>query len=365
MTLDDKFRDALKSSRDLRAANNSLFEEIRKSMEAVSKLGLEKILPDLKRQFDHVVLIQAQISRINPGIQSLLYGFSQSASLSLSQSIARQLKDISKLAPPISEVFATQVRALRPAIDLMNQVSFQSHFAQVSQISLLAQKSLAQIQVKEIAASFKVDNSIKESFRQSHVSFGQRYAELFRSLEEPVPRLSSILPNLTYFPTVEFYAGAQIIRTTTIIEEEQLSEDEEIQKSLSTETADAVETSLAEINPKLIGLWRGAIRALDSNNPDNVRHFVTSLRELLTHVMHALSPDEEVRNWTKDPLHFHENNPTRRARLLFITREVNHVMLQLKMDTVMDSFRISFTGGFIHATTHQGRDEDAYSSGAS
>ena len=51
-----------------------------------------------------------------------------------------------------------------------------------------------------------------------------------------------------------------------------------------------------------------------------------------------------------------------KVAVLFVVSSFVIVMLQLKMDTAMDNIRISYTGGFIHAASHQSRDEDAHSS---
>ena len=59
-------------------------------------------------------------------------------------------------------------------------------------------------------------------------------------------------------------------------------------------------------------------------NPDRIRHFCTSLRELYTHVLHHLSPNEEIRKWSQDPSHYVNKKPTRKARLLYICRGINH-----------------------------------------
>jgi Predicted pPIWI-associating nuclease len=49
-----------------------------------------------------------------------------------------------------------------------------------------------------------------------------------------------------------------------------------------------------------------------------------SLRELFTHVLHKLAPDSEIRSWTSSPEYFDRGNPTRKARLLFICRDINY-----------------------------------------
>jgi hypothetical protein len=49
-----------------------------------------------------------------------------------------------------------------------------------------------------------------------------------------------------------------------------------------------------------------------------------SLRELVTHVLDAIAPSKEIQTWTRDPSHFHDERPTREARVLFVCRGVNH-----------------------------------------
>ena len=44
----------------------------------------------------------------------------------------------------------------------------------------------------------------------------------------------------------------------------------------------------------------------------------------MTHVLHTLSPDDDVKSWNSDPSHYQNNQPTRRARLLYICRRINH-----------------------------------------
>ena len=74
----------------------------------------------------------------------------------------------------------------------------------------------------------------------------------------------------------------------------------------------------------MINLWRGAKDALKSSNHDALRHFSVSLRELLTHVIHKLSPDASVSSWSNSPDHFHNGRPTRKTRLLYICKGINH-----------------------------------------
>jgi hypothetical protein len=55
-----------------------------------------------------------------------------------------------------------------------------------------------------------------------------------------------------------------------------------------------------------------------------VRHASVSLRELATHVLHRLAPDDEILAWSEDPNHYHNGRPTRQARVLYACRHVNY-----------------------------------------
>ncbi|MDB5008985.1 MAG: hypothetical protein JWP45_3378 [Mucilaginibacter sp.] len=70
-------------------------------------------------------------------------------------------------------------------------------------------------------------------------------------------------------------------------------------------------------------MWHGAIHALKSDNPDKIRHFITSLRELFTHVLHILAPDDAFARWDTATAHYDNGKPTREGRLLFICRNMD------------------------------------------
>lgn len=351
MTPDEQFRDAMRSAIAFRSANRSLFDEINKSLSLVTKLRLGEILPTITKDFAHISSLQAEMAKIRPIIDSPLFEFSKQASLSISQGLSQQIREIAKLTPRISDILRAEVQSLGPAIAAMNELALQSHLAKVSEISLLAQRSLVGLELKEIAKAINVADSVRQSFREAHLGFAQEYSGLFRSLVDDKAKISSILADLSYLPSVEFYRSARVVRTSTVAEEELSAEEDQIFGNINTETTDIVEIILARINPDLIKLWRGASEALESTNPDSVRHFITSLRELLTQVMHAMAPDDQVRAWSKAPEHYHENRPTRRARLLYVCREINHkpfnTFLEKDIDSVLSSFEMFQQG------THQ------------
>jgi hypothetical protein len=81
---------------------------------------------------------------------------------------------------------------------------------------------------------------------------------------------------------------------------------------------------LEQVDRRLAKAYAGARAALNSDNPDRVRHVLVSLRELWGHLLRFLAPDPDVLVWVPDASFLHEGKPTRRARVLYICRFIDH-----------------------------------------
>ena len=83
---------------------------------------------------------------------------------------------------------------------------------------------------------------------------------------------------------------------------------------------------LQAVDPALARPYIGARDALRSRNSDRARHILSSLRELWNHLLRRLAPDEHVLPWVSkdDKELLHEGRPTRRARVLYVCRSLNH-----------------------------------------
>lgn len=101
-----------------------------------------------------------------------------------------------------------------------------------------------------------------------------------------------------------------------------LADDEPIETAIG-ESVPSVDGLLAAFDERLVPLLHGARQSLNDDNPDRARHVTTSVRELFTQVLHALAPDDDVRVWSSNDDFYHDNRPTRRARLLFICRHID------------------------------------------
>jgi len=83
---------------------------------------------------------------------------------------------------------------------------------------------------------------------------------------------------------------------------------------------------LQTVDPVLAQPYIGAHDALRGRSADRARHVLSSLRELWNHLLRRLAPDEDVLSWAPndDKSLLHEERPTRRARVLYVCRKVNH-----------------------------------------
>ena len=84
-----------------------------------------------------------------------------------------------------------------------------------------------------------------------------------------------------------------------------------------------VDLMLAELSPDYVALLDEVSEVLSGRSSGRVRHVLVSMRELITRVLHDLSPDDEFRAWSTDLKYFDKGKPTRAARHLYVCRFVN------------------------------------------
>jgi hypothetical protein len=133
----------------------------------------------------------------------------------------------------------------------------------------------------------------------------------YRDVIECFPRIPELqIPFITTFSPLEYSLELDVLERISV------EQDEDVE----VEGLPLVDHELASFDDRLLILINGARKSLKSDNPDRARHITTSVRELFTQILHGLAPDEEIRKWSADAAYYHNNRPTRRARLLYICR---------------------------------------------
>lgn len=223
-----------------------------------------------------------------------------------------------------------------------------AHLAAISQISVLAQSTIARLAEDQIAGVLPFSLQARAAIQSSFAGLSSSYRDLFASFERENQKVLSLPPLLTRLPAIEFFNAVDLLSSTSDKDRDDEDEYEEekyiIRVEISRDTHDALEVLLSNFDPTLIPLRNGAKQALQSNNPDRVRHFITSYRELFTHILQRLAPDEQVRSWSSDPEHYAKNRPTRKARLLYIGRHISEPtfapFLEKDIDAALEALQL-------------------------
>ena len=118
------------------------------------------------------------------------------------------------------------------------------------------------------------------------------------SIEDIVQLPSFILPGATR----ELSTTSQALDVLSPVEDQSQTVGSEVEPNpLIAEEDDSNLIALLErVDPQLATMYRGAVAALGSDNPDRSRHVLTSLRELWNHLFRKLAPKKEVKQWIEN-----------------------------------------------------------------
>jgi len=221
--------------------------------------------------------------------------------IELASSITGMLEQFSEVNGFNKIMYNLDARVLKQLGDISR---FQSPILSIAE-------EIVKIQSSSIASTQK---TLLESLGGTITSYQNLMKDIL-----PVERFAALPDSVRYFPTIEMH-NASIV-AAHIVEETIFELQEEI---IAPEIAELLGW-LESLDASFPNMLRGAEQTICSQNPDHCRHFASSHRELSTHVLHLLAPDNEVRKWTKDPNHYDKDGrPTRRARLKYIARNHNN-----------------------------------------
>lgn len=176
-----------------------------------------------------------------------------------------------------------------------------------------------------------LDSRTFEDLQELSVTF-DRHMRLLENI-----RLADIPVGVVEIPTVEQAASTALVGTLTEVEDAdevvELSAQtlQDLHRSALDYCDDDLSRVLSNLDPSLADMLRGARLALQTNNPDRARHCMSSYRELLRESLGHLAPDERVLEWLRTeeiprdrPESGGRAGPTRRERILYLTRRIRH-----------------------------------------
>ncbi len=140
------------------------------------------------------------------------------------------------------------------------------------------------------------------------------------AISTDVTRFATTLTPVLRSPAIELYTAAHVAAAVSLPVDDLPEQDDEIEEIID-DSVGVFEARLAGLEQGLVNTYRGGNEALESGRADWQRHTMVSFRELSTHVLHILAPDEDVLP-NAQPGDLHDGRPTRKARLNFIFAEV-------------------------------------------
>ena len=148
--------------------------------------------------------------------------------------------------------------------------------------------------------------------------------ESFGSVADVVKLPSFVLPGATREVSTTGYALEVLYPFDDELETE--DEESEVYTGLDGATeSSALIVLLDREGSEFVVTYRGALEALNGDNPDRSRHVLSSLRTLVDHLLRKFAPRGKVREWIVERgyhSYLADGKPTRRAQILYMFKDI-------------------------------------------
>ncbi|MDE0514625.1 MAG: hypothetical protein OXI88_22940 [Gammaproteobacteria bacterium] len=319
---------------DLKTAKMAL-AEVHRNMEAIDRLTKPPSI-DFFDQIERILepIRQLEITRTSElaGVADRLSNI-QNANRHL-QGILRQSVATSRIADSLNAAHQSWLDRVKHVSDDLERFSrLQAHsrltLCDTSLQLAATNRLMAKSDFGAISNCFQIKTSVIFDLENSIAQTTESYGRLADSLKD--------ISDITRLPAFVLPGATREIYDTEItlesLSSSDKSDEDDTDQEIQLFTGVEYETPsclalLQQVDPELVRLYIGANQALISNNADRARHIVSSLRELCNRVLWRLAPDDLVSAWIvrnkmKKEL-LNEGRPTRRARILYICREIDN-----------------------------------------
>lgn len=203
---------------------------------------------------------------------------------------------------------------------------------------------LSTFELGKIGAPLEISIEESSALQNRFLGLTDSYSNLYKPMSNKELFINTLPDTIALHTPFEYYRDTELISIISNEPDTIEIEDDYVEIELNAELSGY----LSDMDPDMPKMLEGAKESLKLNNPDKIRHFSTSLRELFTHVIHHLSPNDKIKKWSEDPSYYFNKKPTRKARLLYICRGINHDsftdFIESDIDSVL-SFINLFQGG--------------------
>ncbi|MCK5148759.1 hypothetical protein KAR48_18535 [bacterium] len=214
--------------------------------------------------------------------------------------------------------------------------------------SIAATQSLADLYWDQLGSKIGMEAEAQIQLQNDFAHYTQMYNEVM--FNKVNMGLTKVLDYGIHKPTVHYYNSVDILHTISPTRENEdiREQDKSINKDIKENLNEVLPALLHRKNPNYLQSWVGAQESLKSANVDKTRHICVSLRELLTRILHELAPNDKIKEWKSDSHLYHNDKPTRSARLFYLYRNINsgpfQKFIENDVKTLNEFFRIYQNG---------------------
>lgn len=185
--------------------------------------------------------------------------------------------------------------------------------------SLAAQETLVSMRGLQVGGLIGADATFRRSTAAHFGQVTRSYSALMTEIASQTTRTAhgSVIASAA---PIDYYRHVNTLQSVTATGPDVFTS-ETVEAAVDAGSP-SVDELLSRFDGRLLPLLVGARQALEGGNTDRPRHVTTSLRELFTQVLHSLAPDDAVVSWGK-ATEADAARPTRRARLLYICRDID------------------------------------------
>lgn len=296
-------------SRLLQPPYADFYEQVERAMRPIRQHHLE--IAGIVATSDVASALLDDVSKANQHLLGMLEGAPASA----------------KILNDLNRVHKTWIDHLNPLEDQIAQLQAKATFSVVGVADRLtvSEKLLAGIETERIRRALARHIPDLQLFQNAILGMNANFGLLTGSIESLLELTK--LPSFTVTgATREVFAAGYAFEVLNQSRGHE-PEDEVIELVLEVEEEASISVALLQkVDPSLATPYAGARVALRSGNPDRARHILSSLREVWNHLLRQIAPDDLVLAWVPPDQSelLHKGRPTRRARILYVCRELNH-----------------------------------------
>ncbi|MDE2874317.1 MAG: hypothetical protein OXU69_07450 [Gemmatimonadota bacterium] len=224
----------------------------------------------------------------------------------------------------LARIHESWKQELRSSVDRMAQVQAAAQSSVSSSIrwTAMAERLTLRLDVDHIRSLASREIELLSQPLASFQTLASRFRDAalaVRSIENVIELPAFVIPGASREILTAGYGVA-----TVLPDSEEAHADEAIVAEIRDETSN-VPALLRRLDPALEKMYQGSKEALVGGSVDRSRHVLVSLRELWNHLIRMLAPDKMVLSWScgMGDMVSPNGRPTRRARILYICREIN------------------------------------------